>query len=352
MSLNDNSTALDESAAQSTWQPDFLGPHFERLDLDLGHDDEGPVWATLIRRKMAAKKFDASWLRHVVHRDIPQAATPRHAVLYLHGWADYFFQTELADFFADRGIAFYALDLRKYGRSLRPGQSEGFADDLQIYDQDIEAALEAIAQDLGPEHQVHLLAHSLGGLIASLWADRHPGRICSLILNGPWLELQGSRLVRQIATHLVDPFVRSDPRRVFHFPDMSAYWQSVSKTAHGEWDLDPAWRPARSFPFRAGWIKAVLNGHAQVAKGLHIDVPILMLLSERTLIQADWSEEMMGVDAVIDVHVMAKLGLQIGRRVMVNRFDGALHDVFLSRPSVRKLAYAELGDWMRSYASA
>ncbi|MBQ1442817.1 MAG: alpha/beta hydrolase [Renibacterium sp.] len=331
------------------WESDHLGPQFQKLTLELGQDDEGPVVATLVRHRAPRRPGPPSWLQRLLRKDGGEPDQAVDVVLYLHGWADYFFQTELAEFFTAHGVAFYALDLRKYGRSLRPGQSEGFTDDLAVYDADLAAALAAIEADLGPGHRIHLLAHSLGGLIACLWADRNPGILSSLILNGPWLELQGSRFVRQIATHLVDPFVRSDPRRVFHFPDMTAYWQSVSKTAHGEWDLDPVWRPANSFPFRAGWIKAVLNGHAQVSKGLRIDVPILMLLSERTLIQADWSQEMMSVDAVIDVQEMARLGLQIGRRVMVNRYAGALHDAFLSSKPVRTRVYADVQDWLRAY---
>ena len=41
----------------------------------------------------------------------------RRAVLYVHGWSDYFFQTHLAEAFEDWGYDFYALDLRRYGRS-------------------------------------------------------------------------------------------------------------------------------------------------------------------------------------------------------------------------------------------
>ncbi|WP_394937927.1 alpha/beta hydrolase [Psychromicrobium sp. YIM B11713] len=339
-----------ETATRAQWEQDFLGPGYQKLTLDLDSDEEGPVVATLVRHRPKRKPVpDRSWWQRVVELKPSESSHPEEVVLYLHGWADYFFQTELAEFFTERGINFYALDLRKYGRSLREGQSEGFTEDLAIYDEDLAAALEAIGADLGHDCRIHLLAHSLGALIATLWADRHPGILSSLILNGPWLELQGSRFLRQIATHLVDPFVRSDPKRVFNHPDMTAYWQSVSSTAHGEWDLDPRWRPANSFPFRAGWIKAVLNGHAQVSKGLSIQAPILMLLSEKTLIQADWSEQMQGVDAVIDVQQMAKLGLQIGHRVMVNRYSGGLHDIFLSRQSVRDAAYADIGHWMRAY---
>ena len=59
------------------------------------------------------------------------------AVLYVHGWNDYFFQIHLSDFWADRGFDFYALDLRRYGRSLRRGQLPGFISDLDEYDAEL-----------------------------------------------------------------------------------------------------------------------------------------------------------------------------------------------------------------------
>ena len=54
-------------------------------------------------------------------------------MLYVHGWNDYFFQTHLADHMADLGFDFYAVDLRRYGRSLRRGHLRGFITDLDDY---------------------------------------------------------------------------------------------------------------------------------------------------------------------------------------------------------------------------
>jgi alpha-beta hydrolase superfamily lysophospholipase len=196
---------------------------------------------------------------------------------------------------------------------------------------------------------VHLLAHSLGGLVAALWADRNPGRLGTLVLNAPWLELQGSSLIRNIAVHLVEPLARADPRRALLMPSMPGYWDSVGETAHGEWVLDPAWRPRESFPVRPGWMKAVLAGHAAVAQRLDIGSPVLVMLSGRTRIQAEWSEELMGLDAVIDVEETARSALRLGRRTAVFRYPGAIHDVFLSRRAVRQEAYDDLVLWLSLY---
>ena len=60
-------------------------------------------------------------------------------MLYVHGWSDYFFQKRLARFWTSRGARFFALDLRKYGRSLHEGQTPGYITDLATYDEDISA---------------------------------------------------------------------------------------------------------------------------------------------------------------------------------------------------------------------
>ncbi|MCA4131406.1 alpha/beta hydrolase [Arthrobacter sp. M4] len=348
---------------QDLWLPDILGEGFHARELELVPDDEGPVCATLVRHSRPV--LDApphglldglSALAHRRRRHLTQdPATAPRAVMYLHGWADYFLQSELAEYLTASGFYFYALDLRKFGRSLRTWQTPGYTTDLSVYDEDIGAAIRVIEQDVAERSDsempvtLHLLAHSYGGLIAALWADRHPGRVGTLSLNAPWLELQGSSLVRSLAMHLVEPFARTDPRRPFRFPEMPAYWESVSNEAHGEWTLHEEWRPRLSFPIRAGWSRAVLAGHAAIGHKLNIDAPILVLLSDKTRIQTEWTAELMRVDAVIDVEETARRALGLGRRTAVFRYPGALHDVFLSRRTVRHQAYRDLAFWLGSY---
>lgn len=345
---------MSVSAAPLLWREDVLGHRFVRLELPLAPDGEGPVVATLVRHAGpdgAAVRVSAAG-PSVRDPNVPDTQAPAKVVLYLHGWADYFLQAELAEHLGASGFHFYALDLRKFGRSLRDWQTPGYTTDLAVYDEDIAAALAAIGSDIAGRTgssaapTVHLLAHSLGGLVAALWADRNPGKLGTLILNAPWLELQGSSLIRNIAEHLVEPLARADPHRPLLMPSMPGYWDSVSGTAHGEWDVDPLWRPKESFPVRAGWMKAVLAGHATVARRLNITAPVLVMLSGRTRIQAEWSEDLMGLDAVIDVEETARSALRLGRRAAVFRYPGALHDVFLSRRTVRQEAYEDLARWL------
>jgi len=150
---------------------DVLGEPWTAETIHFPPDDEGQVVATLVARRA-------------------EAPTTR-AVLYVHGFADYFFQTGFAQWWLDRGYDFYALDLRKYGRSLLPHQTATYAGDLHEYDADLDAAWHRINVRDGHDHVV-VAAHSTGGLITSLWADlRRPAALRGLVLNSPWLDLPG-----------------------------------------------------------------------------------------------------------------------------------------------------------------
>ena len=156
-------------------------PGYWQQTLGLGPDPdgEGDLVATLVRRG-------------------EPDPTATHAVLLVHGFTDYFFNTEQADHFAARGFAFYALDLHKCGRSWREGQTPHFTTDLARYDTELERALDAHRATSRRRPTVLIYGHSAGGLIVALWLDRlrrrgdtARRRITGLVLNSPWLDLQG-----------------------------------------------------------------------------------------------------------------------------------------------------------------
>ena len=89
---------------------------------------------------LLAEEGEGRLVGTLVRRNYP----PRHdrAVLYLHGWNDYFFQSHLADEWDALGYDFYALDLRRYGRSMHDNELPGYIDDLDDYDLELDAAVE------------------------------------------------------------------------------------------------------------------------------------------------------------------------------------------------------------------
>jgi alpha-beta hydrolase superfamily lysophospholipase len=324
--------------------PDVLGPGFRARTLPLGTDDEGDVVATLVAYD---PRHDPAPRAPGVAAAVRQWLRPGRAplsgvdVLYLHGWSDYFFQAELARVLARMGARFFALDLRKYGRSLRQGQTPGYVEDLTTYDEDIEAALAV----MGTGRDLVILGHSTGGLTASLWAARNPGRVAGLILNSPWLEFQGSRVAREVLAPLMHAQSRWAPMRELPNVDLGFYARAVSADEDGEWTYRKAWRPQRGFRTRPGWMKAVLDGHDRVEHGLDLDLPVLTLLSTKSLLQPTWSDEMLHCDTVLVVDQIAERATRLGPDVSIRRLEGALHDAFLSARPVREAGYAAIRRW-------
>ena len=314
------------------WESDILDG-FESLEIPLpeaarapGESDEIEVVATLVRRA--------------------GGETSEQAVLYLHGWNDYFFQTHVADAFSAAGFAFYALDLRRYGRSLRLGQLRGFIADLTEYDQELSAAADLI----GAEHQqLTLMGHSTGGLTATLWAADHPDRVAGVILNSPWLDLQGSAMVRALGGPVIDAVGGNRPTAALPLPDSGFYARTIHVSQEGEWDYDTELKTSPSPAIRVGWLRAVLQGHQKVAAGLGLPMPVLVMTSAKTDFARRWHDGLHAADTVLDVEQIARRATKLGRHVTIVKFDGGLHDLFLSRPGVRDRVFDELGRWCGAY---
>lgn len=321
------------STEPGEWAEDPLGRDFEQLTIEFGVDNEGPALATLVRYVPAGR-------RNKLGRKA------QGVVLSVHGWSDYFYNRELAIFWHNQGYHFYALDLRRHGRSLRQEHElPGYVDDLAIFDEELEAALNLMTS----EHRdlpVVLQGHSTGGLILSLWIARKNPRVQALVLNSPWLEFQGTAFLRIPIHGLMEAITRSNPRRKLMGPEFDHYWQSLSNTARGQWDVHRVWRPRLAFPNTAGWLKTIFDGHALVAKGLGLKLPILVMTSDRTHIGATYSPDMQHCDSVLDVQQTRARAPKLGSFVTLCEVPGAMHDVFTSAEPARALAYQDLGLWL------
>ena len=315
-----------------SWQPDLLGDGYEQHVLELGPDPDGEGTATAV----------------LVRRTVRPAETVRGVALYVHGFSDYFFQTELADFAAERGLAFHALDLRKSGRARRPGQTAHYVSDLALYDLELDRTLQVLAAE-HPDLPVIAVAHSTGGLILPLWLDRRrPAAVAGLVLNSPWFDLQGKALHRNLTTQALRVLGKVKPMRTVP-PGPTVYGGSIHTSGTGEWDFDLALKPLAGFPVSYGWLNAIRRGHARLHRGLDVGVPSLVLRSDRTHYAAAYSAEDDRADTVLDVRQIARWAGCLGGETTVVPVAGARHDVFLSLPEVRKHAYDRLDGWLQDH---
>jgi alpha-beta hydrolase superfamily lysophospholipase len=322
------------------WVADVL-PGYWQCTLPLGHDPagEGDIVAILIRRGPEA-----------------EARRADHAVLAVHGYTDYFFHTALADHFAERGFAFYALDLQKCGRSRRDGQTPHFITDLADYDAELERAL-AVIDEQHQQVKVLVYGHSAGGLIVSLWLDRMRRRgaaahaaIGGLVLNSPFLDLHGPAVLRLFVTSaMIAGLSRVRSKGVVRSPTEGGYGTTLHRDYAGEFDYNLQWKPLGGFPITLGWLHAIRRSQARLHRGLDVGVPNLILRSDHSVRESNDAAAMQCGDAVLDVTQIARWAGCIGNRTTIVPVTDAKHDVFLSLPEPREVAYQQLDLWLHRY---
>lgn len=130
------------------------------------------------------------YLQH--NRDIYYRQWPvlqaRAVLLIAHGLGEHSARYKhVARFFNQQDIAVYAIDHRGHGES---AGFRGHIEDFSHFSED----LHLLAQQLRlqyPAQPIHLLGHSMGGLIATGYALRHDSIIDSLVLSAPAYGVQG-----------------------------------------------------------------------------------------------------------------------------------------------------------------
>lgn len=329
----------------SDWQPDILGGPYEMRYVDQGTDYSGPVRSTIVR--LSPDPSDCS--------DCPDCSNHSHrGILYVHGFNDYFLQKDMGERLADSCWRFYAVDLRKYGRSLEEGQRLFEVRDMHEYFADIDSAVAQMKRD-GIDTIV-LMGHSTGGLTTSLYLNNRPdSAIKGLILNSPFLDWNQSKFQERVLIPLVNCFGG-------HFPGMKAlsgstpyYHRPDTLKGEGEWDIIRAWKPRQWPALTAGWIHAIDEGHDELrpgggnrGAGSQIKVPVLLMHSDRTYNKNMPDAYRDSTDDVLDVADIFRYGRTLGPDVREVTIHNGVHDLVRSAPEPREKTYDAIFNYLRS----
>lgn len=299
---------------------DILKNGFEQTVIVQHNDYEGKVTATLIRK--LGLKFSEK------------------AILCIHGFNDYFFQKIIADEFIKKGYNFYALDLRKYGRSILQNHKPNNVRNLSEYYEDIDKALAIIKKE--GSQQVVLYGHSTGGLIITLYAAARKGkeRFDVLICNSPFFDFNVPRIQKITIVPILSLIGKINPNLKLPIGFSKYYGKSLHKKYFGEWEYNLKWKPNVAPSINAGWVKAIHQGHLEIAKGISIAKPILILHSLISVYPTKWTEEMFEGDAILNVKdIVEKSKLIESPHKEVIGFKGGIHDLVLSKNPVRNLVF-------------
>src|SRR5688500_8600429 len=246
----------------------------------------------------------------ITHR-MPAAPSNDYAVLFLHGSS---FPSQLSfgfrmngyswmDNLAENGYDVYALDFLGYGNSDRyagmvtnspHGKPLGKA--IEIY-QDVDKAVELIKKKTGKQ-KVHLIAHSWGGSVAALYAEKFPDKIAMLVLFAAIIARNETIEIGKIET----PYESLTPgQRIHSMKSLTPAGEECQLEQEMFASWGEAWLRSDSLSFQnnAGTVKFPAGPSVDVQNLLHnktyfnvenIKVPVL-------IIRGEWDEYPNNADA-------------------------------------------------------
>lgn len=312
-----------------SWHPDIL-EGYEARYVDQGEAFDGPCRSTIIRKLCDRQS--------------------RKAFLYVHGFNDYFFQKEMGERFVDSGFNFYAVDLRRYGRSREPWQYPFNIRKQEEYFADIDSALSQIRKDGNTD--ITLGGHSTGGLTVAFMGAMK-GKLIGvdrIVTDSPFLEWNYNSFMRNIAAPTVGFLGKLFRNAKIKQGRCDGYAYSLLKDYYGEWTYNTDWKMVYSPPVTWSWIGAVNSAQSRLMKkAKNISVPILVMHSSRKINGCNYTTEFQTGDAVLDPAMLQKRGERLGTIRQVCTIDSGLHDLILSNKKARDAAYDTIFSFIRHH---
>lgn len=265
------------------------------------------------------------------------------ALVWIHGFNDYFFHFHVADKLLQNGFNIYAITLRGYPKPGADRRYLFYIDDISKYIEEIDLQIEWILSRKHPD-KIILYGHSKGGLISTAYADegKYKDRLNALVLNAPFFDFYDSSFKEFFLQHIVPLIAKGIPGFVLQYgndqhisePD---YYQDLLSRYYFDQNRKLTY-PKHVF---AGLIRAVSKYHKKIQnKEIQIKIPILVQVSKHSSMSCDGPEHK--TDCVLDVSEIKKYSQLIGDSVQLIEYENAIHDVFLSEDPVVEKALHDL----------
>lgn len=318
-----------EFTTDISWHPDILDGYESRY-VNQGKAFDGPCRSTIIRKL--------------------NPGGSKRAYLYVHGFNDYFFQKEMGERMVDSGYNFYAVDLRRYGRSWQPWQYPFNVRKQSEYFADIDSALAQIRHDGNTD--ITLSGHSTGGLTVAYMAAMRGGSIGvdRIVTDSPFLEWNFSAGMRNVGAPIIEFLGKIFKNSKIKQGHCDGYAYSLLKQYDGEWSYNTDWKMIYSPPVTFSWVGAINHAQSELMKKREkIAVPILVMHSSRKISGCNYTPEFKTGDCVLDPFMIEERGKRLGSQRMVCAIDSGIHDLILSPFRAREAAYDTIFKFMKKY---
>jgi alpha-beta hydrolase superfamily lysophospholipase len=231
---------------------------------------------------------------YVVHRwDIPD---PRYLVLIAHGIAEHArrYDHVAAALLAD-GAAVYVPD--HYGHGLSDGE-RALVEDIEAYVDDLHLVAD-LARGEHPDRPLVLIGHSLGGIIATRYAQRYRTELTALILSAP--VIGGNPAFEPLLALDPIPDVPLDPAMLSRDPAVGEAYAADDLVYHG--------------PLQRLTLETIFGAGPTIAQGPKLDLPTLWMHGENDPL-APYKETRQAIDRIRTSQVTEKF------------YPGAMHEIF------------------------
>ncbi len=211
---------------------------------------------------------------------------PQLIVVGIHGAGQHsgWFGT-LADCLFSQRMAFFALDLRGFGRS---SGSRGHVDHFEQYLDDVDQFIHCIRKQLAPI-PIILLGHSFGGTVAIRYVQERPTAIQALVLSSPALRIR--MMIPPGLVFFITLLSRIAPAASIDL----VKWPAIISRAHPHYRLNVPQRgnegdPWNTTRFSVRWLTELLtNGTQALRWAHHLSIPVLSFCSEDDVLVDPWA---------------------------------------------------------------
>lgn len=272
----------------------------------------------------------------------------KKAVLYIHGFNDYFFNKEFPKEFLNQGYSFFAIDLHNHGKNMNKDTKRYYFTDVKEFYPEINKAIDIIKEEYKIEN-ITLYGISQGGLIAALFENDNQ-RVDRLILDSPFFDFHFNWFLENIGLPLVAKIGYFFPQLKLTSNEVNIFGQTIHKDFDGEWDIDMNLKAiSTNAPVYLGWISAVYKAQQKLQNGLDIKVPSLILYSNKSTSEQSNKKYHHNTDIVLDVKDMKKYAdkLSINKSLITKKeIANAMHGTLISPKPVRQKAYQKIFAWL------